>query len=96
MTTDRVTLARGDTAYLYFDFAGLPDGATAQAQVGDSEWGTVDFSTGEPRMLVRGPDAANSSSLLVSASGTIRVRLTSVPEMRTISGGYLTLVQPND
>lgn len=91
--TKKVTLARGDSAYLYFTFTGLPDGAAAQIQVGTSLWGSVDFSTGRARVLVQGPDAPAGSGLVVPASGPIRVQFISAPETRTISGGYLALVQ---
>lgn len=96
---NRVQLVRSDVAYLYLTFANLPLGATAQVQVDESAWADVDLSqlpSGRPRLLLRGPDAPNGSGLTVSSSGPIRVRFTSSPESRTVSAGYLTLVQPSE
>lgn len=92
----RVDLARNDVAYLWLDFTGLPTGATAQVQVGDSLWSPVDFSTDRPRVLVQGPDAPGTDGLVIPASGPIRIRFVSLPERRTVPAGYLTLVQASD
>jgi hypothetical protein len=90
--TDRVALARDDVAKLWLTFDGLQAGATAQVQVGDSQWQGVDFSEDRPFVLVQGPDAEDPEALVIPDSGPIRVRFVSLPEHRTVSAGYLTLV----
>lgn len=92
----RINLPRDGREYLYLTFSSLPPDIDLEIQIGgpDADWHPINTSGSMPKVLLRGPAAADvgAGSVLVSASGPMRYRIVALPELIARPIGYINLV----
>lgn len=91
----KINLPRDGREYLYLTFSSLPSDVDLEFQVGadDAPWYPIDTSGSVPKILLRGPAAADQGgAVLVSASGPMRYRIVAVPELIARPIGQISLV----
>lgn len=86
-------LPRAGVEYFTWDFTGLPEGVTAEFQIGDT-WHTLTVDGQEGKALLRGPDAPEvADSILIAESvDKVRVRVTGSPEIIYRGQGSIKLI----
>lgn len=84
-------LPRAGKEFFSWTFTGLPDGTTAEVNIG-GDWHALTMVGQVGKILLAGPDAADASgAVVVAADQQVQVRVTDTPEVIIRGGGRIAL-----